>query len=275
MERKSKLIFFDIDGTLLNDRGVLRESTRLALQRLKENGHKIFLATGRSKVELPEQILALGFHGMVLGNGAYVEYAGRVIFHDVIDKEKLYQLAQNLEQRNAHIMYGANDTCYVRQPSKDYILKLMQEVYAEASVLEEMERIMTTIHDLKDIGQIEKINFFNYQGNLDELKESFSDYFYILPNSIVDVSDKSSGEVAKIGISKAVGISHILNYLNETKKSVIALGDGHNDIEMIRFSHIGIAMGNGIQVLKQHANMVAPEIDEDGIYTVLNRLELV
>ena len=275
MERKSMLIFFDIDGPLLNDKGVLRESAGLALQRLKEKGHKIFLATGRSKVELPEQLLDLEFQGMVLGNGSYVEYAGKEIYRDVMDKEMLYHLSQDLEQWNAHILYGAKDACYVWQSSKEYLLNLMQEMYPETGVSEEMERIMMIIHDSKDINQIEKINFFNYKGNLDELKEKFSDYFYILPNSIVDASDKSSGEVTKIGINKAVGISHILNYIDETKESVIALGDGYNDIEMIQFSHIGIAMENSVPILKQYADMIAPDIDADGVYTVLEQLKLV
>jgi len=273
---KSKLIFFDIDGTLIDGRGLLLSSTKKALQKLKENGNQIFLATGRCKAEMPRHVLEIGFHGMVLGSGSYVEYEGEVLYHDIMDHHKVSELGEALAKQG-HVMYSARTACYLSQETKDYFFELVKQDKQAAEFLEEFKAITRVFEAFPELEnkEIEKINFHGYLGDINQLKERFSDYFHILPSSLLIHSNYSSGEITKSGINKASGIQHILNHLNEKKELVIAFGDGPNDVEMIQFAEVGVVMGNGLDMLKQHANLIAPRIEDEGVYKTLKELELI
>ena len=75
----SKIIFFDIDGTLYDSRIGIPESTVNALNQLIANEHKIVMCTGRSKGMIPEEYFHMGFDGVILGAGTYVEYEGKIL----------------------------------------------------------------------------------------------------------------------------------------------------------------------------------------------------
>ena len=73
-------------------------------------------------------------------------------------------------------------------------------------------------------------------------------------------------------ISKAVGIQKVLEYYNLTKDDTYAFGDGINDLEMIQYCHVGVAMGNAVKELKDVADLICRRIDEDGLARILKIL---
>jgi hydroxymethylpyrimidine pyrophosphatase-like HAD family hydrolase len=77
------------------------------------------------------------------------------------------------------------------------------------------------------------------------------------------------------GIRKASGMCLIADHLNCANEDIIAFGDGPNDIDMLEYAGIGIAMGNAGDVTKAAADMITDRIDEDGIYRALKKLELI
>ena len=79
-----KLIFLDIDGTLLLPGHPMSQRVAQALRRAKQNGHKLFLCTGRSRVMLPAELTAFGFDGIVCSAGGYVTLGDRVILDQPI-----------------------------------------------------------------------------------------------------------------------------------------------------------------------------------------------
>ena len=76
---EQKIIFIDVDGTLVGNDGVLAKSTLWACERLKKKGHKLYLSTGRSKAELHANIMAIGFDGFICAGGSYLEDHGEVL----------------------------------------------------------------------------------------------------------------------------------------------------------------------------------------------------
>lgn len=84
---EQKLIFLDIDGTILGYDGTLPASAVTAIKTARQNGHRVYLNSGRSKAELPKKLLAIGFDGIIGGNGNYVENDGQVIFHQALPLE--------------------------------------------------------------------------------------------------------------------------------------------------------------------------------------------
>ena len=86
----TKAIFFDIDGTLWDEKFQIPESTKKAFEMLKNNGHLTFICSGRTLSYIQdERLLALGFDGIVAGCGTYVEKAGEVLFYKRIEEEVL------------------------------------------------------------------------------------------------------------------------------------------------------------------------------------------
>ena len=82
-----KVVFLDVDGTIVNDKGIIPESTQIAIRKAVENGHKLVVCSGRSLFQLPQMLLDLGFSGMVTAAGAQVIAGGKEIYHAVIDEE--------------------------------------------------------------------------------------------------------------------------------------------------------------------------------------------
>ena len=77
----AKAIFLDVDGTLVNDYGLVPDSARDAVRAARANGHLVFLSTGRSMAEIWPEIVEIGFDGYIAGAGAYVEISGEVLAH--------------------------------------------------------------------------------------------------------------------------------------------------------------------------------------------------
>ena len=262
-----KLIFFDIDGTLIDERGEVAESTVCALQKLKENGHQIFLASGRSKCGVPAKIVDIGFSGMVLANGAFVEYEGEEIYHDIMDIQMVFRITEEMESKGAYLMYATRDACFVKKEATKYF-----QTFSDNTLVIDYHMELAT-------EDIENIDYCNFQGDIKEVELLFSDYFKIIPSSLpnektIDL-DMSSGEILKCGVNKAVGIERIVKHLGRSSDSVISFGDGYNDIEMIQYSNIGIAMGNAVNALKHHADKVAYNVSDGGIYKSLKELGLI
>ncbi|MCO4465090.1 HAD-superfamily hydrolase / phosphatase [Streptococcus infantarius subsp. infantarius] len=83
----SKIIFLDVDGTLVDYHNRIPESAAIAIRQARANGHKVFVCTGRSRAEMQPELWKIGLDGMIGGNGSYVEYNEEVIMHQMISKE--------------------------------------------------------------------------------------------------------------------------------------------------------------------------------------------
>ena len=271
-----KYIFFDVDGTLMNIRGEMEGSTRDALIKLREQGHEIFLATGRGYFNIPNFIRELGFSGMVLTDGAYVEYNKEVLAHQTMDKSELDALAIAIETGNGHLMYFGKEGGYIAKRSVEVFQSWLEVLVSESPVWLEAQGNVEVLESLHHITNqnIEKLIFLDYEGDLEKLKKDFGHYFTILPSNLADQSDTSTGEITRHDICKADGIEMILKHIGAAKENVIAFGDGLNDIEMLELANVGVAMGNGAPQLKEIADVVTTSIGDDGIYNGLKRLGL-
>lgn len=274
--KDNKLIFFDIDGTLLGKGKDLPKSANDAIQAAKEKGNMVFLATGRSKGSIPRKILDLGFDGLVLGSGAYVEYEKEILFHEILDKRKVKELADYFKQEQAFLMFETNEASYMTEETKAYFAgKITREEFWDEEMVQEFTDHMRIEDDLEKIEGINKLAYFDFTGSKRDLVNAFIDDFTILPNSIMTNQESNSGEISKKGITKATGIECILRHIGADMKDVIAFGDGFNDMEMIQIAGTGVAMGNAVEELKEVADIVAPDMYEDGIQLTLKYLGVI
>ena len=96
----SKLIFLDVDGTLVDYHNRIPESAIKAIRQVREKGHLVYVCTGRSKAEMQPELWEIGLDGMIGGNGSYVEHHGQVLMHQLISKEDATKIVDWLTERH-------------------------------------------------------------------------------------------------------------------------------------------------------------------------------
>jgi hydroxymethylpyrimidine pyrophosphatase-like HAD family hydrolase len=119
MSHKEKLLFFDIDGTLVGFDGKIPDSTYRAIDMARSEGHKVFICTGRSRCQIYDFLLEYGFDGIIAATGAYVEYEGKVIRHETIGRERIGGLVSYFERENTAYALQAEGSQIATQKSVD------------------------------------------------------------------------------------------------------------------------------------------------------------
>ncbi len=270
-----KLIFIDIDGTLRDMNGYVPESAVIAIQSARQNGHKVFLCTGRSKGEIDERVFEIGFDGLIGGAGAYVEFENRVLFHKHIDDSIVKKLTNYFEEHKISFVLETNKGIYMHEEDIKILMNIFKSSNAghNDQVIEQMG-IFNSIGTPSEAREVNKILFFNSNKSIIELQEEWKENLMVLPSSIGGFGDVS-GEISDKRINKATGIQIVLEHLVKTKEEVIAIGDGPNDVEMLEFAGVGIAMGNASEQLKSHADEITDVLSENGLYNSFKKHELI
>lgn len=264
-----KLIFFDIDGTLIEGRGKRPQSAADAVRKAQENGHLCLVNTGRTACLvtswLPEFI---PFDGYICGCGTHILFQGEELLHQTFTREEALEILVGLERyRIDAILEGAKND-YHNAPDRmhtevfrNYIAKISPGKgwgsYREAP------------------GNFDK--FFCYAENPDAVKS-----FVAEKANLLELIDREGGfyEVVPRGFSKASGMDFLIEYLNAagrygekiTLENTVAIGDSGNDLPMLRHAHTAIAMGGSTREVMEEAHFVTGRVMENGIATALDWL---
>lgn len=269
----NKIIFLDIDGTIVEFSGNIPKSTKIAIKEAQKNGHKLVICSGRSKYQIYPELLELGFDGIIAAAGGYVEYQGKEIYHRFIDEENRKNLMKYLEdnkflydiQTDTHTI--ANERC-AKEMSQAFIRKGIGE--------EHLKKIIGNLEIREDVwnnDREEKVIYDFSPFCLEKVRADIAPDFEVTASSL-DSAD-NSGEISIAGINKATGMQVFLNHINERRENTIAVGDGPNDFDMLEFANVGIAMGNAKDELKQKADYVTTPIYDDGIYNAFKKFGLI
>lgn len=276
-----KVIFMDVDGTLVNDNGVIPRSAKRAVQEARDNGHLVFICTGRSKAELFPEILEVGFDGIIGAAGGYVEVGQEIIFHKTVGIEEVRHLVNYFNEHNIDFYLEANGGLYASVNCKNHIDNIIERILIDnPDARDEVERGLRPFHDALIEGEdliredINKVSFLGSDIPIERIRKEFETKFHVVP-STVPMFGGNSGELSIPGIHKASAIEILLKYLTITKKDTFAYGDGLNDLEMIEYVEHGIAMGNANDALKEVADDVTDTHDENGIYNSFKKYGLI
>lgn len=272
-----KYIFFDIDGTLLSHQEGISESTIETLRLLKENGHKIFICTGRSYAEVPETIYKFNFDGVIAAAGGFVKYKDEVISNKILPEHMVDNLVYYLNKfdipfvlEGDTMVYSRKDAIYAGHEHLEKLRAKKEETNYEFSAI---DFILPRNHNIEEYFEnrtnINKLTIYaQSHEQLLELEKVIDKDFYLIKY------DKNAELLAK-GINKFEGIKKILKYFDISVENTIAIGDSLNDYEMVKNCNIGIAMGNASEELKEIADYVTTEVEKDGIYNAMKHYELI
>ena len=275
----SKVLFFDIDGTLVNFSGKMPESTLRALHQARAKGHKCFICTGRSYNQIYSGLLEFGFDGIVAATGSYVEYEGKELVRENFGEQRVKEIIALLGDNGTCMLFQNKDKSIVADRWTEGFERAFSDNIKKSDDSEnDTFRNLITDNNIEDYckkySDTESVIYCECPYTLEELKEKLPQGLKVTPSSFKK-PDPYSGEITLAHTNKATGIQAVMDALGVKREDLIGFGDGANDIDMLEFVGTGVAMGNAQQVAKDAADIIAEHIDDDGLYKIMQTLELI
>ncbi len=270
---RTKLIFFDIDGTLVNFDDVIPASAKKAIRLAHQAGHKLFLCTGRGGSQVDRRLKALPLDGVISSTGADVRIGRKVLFKRELKGEKLKRLVNAMERSGAYYALQGYRCIAMNEESLKRMSDRFREIGADEARIATLFDGVKLMEDLTKAPGVEKAIYYHADIPVPEVRSLLGDDFAVDPVSFDEPLD-TNGEVTQRGINKSFGIMRLMEHFDIPREDTIAFGDGPNDLDMLDFVGCGVAMGNAWDIVKERADMVAPPIYEDGIWQAMKSLSL-
>ena len=264
----TKIIFLDIDGTLLSFRTHrIPQSAIDAINRVRQKGIKMWIATGRP-LPFVCNLDGLGYDGIMSVNGAQCQIQSSmregaevtVIHSQPVPQDDVERMVAEQRRTGMPVVYASNKHAILTAPFG--VPSVVNEVFTMLDIkvppLAEPEEALTFT-----VMQI--IGFYPES----EQKHVIGD---ILKSCDDTRWHPAFADCIAKGTNKASGIDHIISHYGFDLSETMAFGDGGNDIEMLRHAGIGVAMGNASDEVKAIADIVTTSVDDDGVANVLNKL---
>lgn len=266
MKNKYKgAVFFDYDGTLADEReGIYKptEKTKESLDALHENGYIVGLATGRAKCYVPK--MDINFDCYVTSNGAYAEVDGSIVSNELMSIDELYKLFDFFKENKMGYMTENSVHCYYSPEHYKQFEKMLEMFNIKIDCFSPLP------DDISGI-QVNKLMFtYEKRETLNLLHERFGSLYDIKKHR-----HSVSGDLGKIGVSKAVGISRVIKEFNLDISDTYAFGDGDNDYEMLTSVGHGIVMGNHSKKLEEIAEYITDDVLGEGVTNGLIKFGLI
>lgn len=257
-----KVLFLDIDGTLIRPDDTIEDSTKEAITQIQTMGLEVFLATGRPLHEIGDLAKELNIHSFIGYNGAYAIYQGKDIFQEPMNSSTVSNFI-NIAKDNRHevVLYTNSKNAFTNLDS-EIVLE-----FTETFHLHKNELYDSSIHST--VLGMTLINLKKDDPALYNKEEA-------IHLSQVNVEGmRHCYDVIRDRVNKGYGVQMVLKHLGLNKENSIAFGDGMNDKEMLQNVGEGFAMGNGHPDLFQYAKHRTTDVTDSGIYNGLKMLGLV
>lgn len=271
---KYKLICVDMDGTLLNNKKRVSERTLEAIDKAHEAGAKIVIATGRIFVSANYYGDLIGVKAPIIAsNGAYVREKDKdvAIYEQGLERDSCEVIIKLLKKHQIMPQFYSSDSIYTEA------IKYSALMYAEINKTVPKNR-QVNIKIINDWGSFfkEDVQLIKAMAvDVDNKKiEAAKKEFLELDKFEVVSSMNNSFEVMKKGISKGAAVKKLCDYYGINRSEVICIGDNENDMSMIKFAGLGVAMGNGEEVVKREADYITLSNEEDGVAHVIEKFIL-
>lgn len=247
-----KAVFFDIDGTLWNDRMEIPDSTPGAIRALREAGNYAFLCSGRSRANIrTPKLVDIGFDGIVAALGADISFQGKTIYEKLMSEEETAHALSVIERHHISAVLEGPRYIYAKEEefADDPFIILLRKELGEA----------VKVTGRTASYEINKISATTNGADIETVRAELGSAFSVI------VHNPGLIEIVPCGITKATGIQRVCEYLDIPREDTYAFGDSPNDLEMLAYVSHGIAMGNAGEVVKTAADYVTADIMDGGI----------
>lgn len=285
-----KLVAIDLDGTMLNQYGIITEKTKKAISKAQEKGVEVMIASGRAITSVKRFSKEINSNKyFISGNGAitYDIKNNKILYENILSKTKALKIIKICEENSIYYnVYTENgiiaknlsyNTLYyykdnLTKPDENRThINIVENVYdyfeqreekiLKIMICDEHKTVFNSIvRKLKELSEIEVLEVSHMSRKIIKqgTDEIALEYFYT--------------EVSAKDVDKWNALEEIIGLMNISKEEVVTIGDNANDLKMITKAGLGVAMGESAPYVKQSADIIAPTNDEDGVAIILNKI---
>lgn len=265
-----KLIAIDMDGTLLNSKKELLDETKQYFKNFhnKNTETLLVLCTGRPESGIRPYLKDLGYleenHYIISQNGAniYESQTGKRVMDAFVDSTAIKKWIELGKKHGISVMGAGVDYyyCFDQEPTEwmEFDVKL---VSGKLKRIPTKESLNTDFYKILLMGDEEQLNEFETF-----IPKEWRDEFYVVR------SQKYLVEVLTKGVNKAFGLEKLAQKLNIEPSEIAAIGDAANDVEMLEYAGLAIAMGNASEEVKAIAHIVTDTNENNGVIKAIDKL---
>lgn len=267
MKSPIQAIVIDMDGTLLNSHHQLSPRNEQALRRAIEQGITVIVATGKSRYSAVGIIekLNLDTPGVYLQGLAIYNADGSIRHERTLDPAVVRQVIEQTADGGYTLAFYCRDEIHLGRCRERWQQKLVSYHEPEGVPVEDLEAFANQT-------PVNKAVIFCEEDVINDVRARIAAVVGDQAKLVQAVAEML--EVLPPGASKGEGVKRLLDDLSIDPAHVLALGDGENDIEMLRMAGIGAAMGNAVDAAKAAADVVVGTNDEDGVAQAVERFVL-
>ncbi len=268
-----KLVFLDIDGTLIPKSQKMTEKTIQALRKAYDNGHILCICTGRTYCEMPEEMKR--FDGIISAAGACVIWKKKILLAEYFSEKEKKQVEELLQEAAAiYTMEGFDDLYMKEEIYQSFVDRLEGCDEEEREVLKLFEKT-NFCAETEKMKKVHKCSYFYAEKDGEWFRERLKKWDMNVSAFSQGETRGNSGEITKAAFNKGSAIRFLSDYLGIPMENTIAVGDSENDLTMLRMAGVGIAMGNALAYVKEAADDVTRSVDEDGVYYAFLKYGLI
>lgn len=255
-----KAIFLDIDGTMVSfDTHRMPEDTASALCEARRRGVKLFVATGRQRGDI-HNLGDMEFDGYITLNGSCCWVGDEEIFRKSIPKEDIAAFVRYQEENGVIPCFFVEADAISANTRADVMERMRELICFPPRPVVSMDELMR-----REIYQLTA--FFSEEAEPEVMRQ--------MPHCTATRWFPTFADVVAKGVEKAVGLQVIGAYFGIRPEEMMAVGDGGNDISMLRYAGVGVAMGNSDETVKQAADYVTSAVDDGGVARALHHFGII
>lgn len=254
-----KAVFLDIDGTLVSlNTHRIPESTVRALELLRQKGVRLFICSGRPYCAI-DNLDGQQFDGFITVNGGICSYDGKVLYRNPIVREDIAKWKTYLEKSGIDCFFITENQVYMNRPSEtaDQFIRLLNFMSPE----------IRTPDSLAGEPIFQMVGLFE--------KDRDADVQKALPHCRITRWHPTFSDIISKDNDKCVAMKVLLEYMKISPSECMAFGDGSNDMGMLRYAGLGVAMGGCGDDVRDAADYVTDSADDDGIWNALKHFSVI
>ncbi len=277
-----KLICVDIDGTLLNGDHAISVLTKTALKKANDMGIHIAISTGRSFTDANYFADMLGVPASIIAaNGAYVreKINNEIIYKNTLGEKSIWTIYDICMKYHITPCFHTPDKL-IHGSDYNRFLELIKQKNIELNktIFSTETQLLTSLEQWKKVVRLQKDNILKceiFSEDVEAVKKIKHELSQIKELEVVGSIWAEHIEANSKGTSKGRSVEILASLLNIPRNEIMAIGDGENDITMIEFAGLGIAMGNATDMLKAKADYITATNDDDGVAKAFDKFIFV